>query len=267
MGSKLNSQSNVNNVSNKKIVNPTKSVEPITDIKTKTSDPIFLKMKLSESDVSGESENEQKMEKRRSKLEEERRMAKLKRRIISSDEEIIEEDDIEIMTPSKNGNENIANGDKKQIKKPGNSGDDQSSWSSDDGKKGKNKKILHRKDNNGVDSDSDIPLGKRNRKGRKKYESSDTSSDELSDEEARPKRKRKRIKNASSSDDGNKDEDKDSPHKRKNIRKIIGDKKLGEDTRIAALDERERKKRMEEKQKLYNELFETEEGEKISISL
>lgn len=220
-------------------------------------------MKLSESDVSGESEDEQKTEKRRNKLEEEKRMAKLKRRIISSDEEIIDEDDVEIMTPSKNANVNNANGNEKPTKKSGNSSDDQSSWSSDDGKKGKNKIISHQKDNNGADSDSDIPLGKRNRKGRKNHASSDTSSDELSDEEPRPNRKRKRIKNASSSDDGNKDEDKDSPHKRKNIRKIMGDKKLCEDTVIAAVDERERKKRMEDKQKVYNELFETEEGEKI----
>jgi len=67
----------------------------------------------------GNPKTSKKIEKRRSKLEEERRMAKLKRRIISSDEEIIEEDVVEIMTPSKNGNENIANGDKKQTEKPG----------------------------------------------------------------------------------------------------------------------------------------------------
>ena len=262
IGSKFNSQSNGNDVASKNNVKPVKSVEPITPIRTKNTDQTFLRMKLSESDVSGESEDEQKTEKRRNKLEEERRMAKLNRRIISSDEDVIDEDDVEIMTP-KSANAYNENGNEKQTKKSGNSGDDQSSWSSDDGKKGKNKVISHHNDNNGVDSDSDIPLGKKNRKGRKNYASSDMSSDELSDEEPRPKRKRKRIKNASSSDEGNKDEDKDSPHKRKNIRKIIGDKKLREDTQIAALDERERKKRMEEKQKVYNELFETEEGEKI----
>ena len=50
---------------------------------------------------------------------------------------------------------------------------------------------------------------------------------------------------------------KDSPSKgRKNIKKIISDKKVSKETKSAALEERERRKRMEDKQKLYNEQFE-----------
>ena len=115
-----------------------KNVTEVSSSKSKTTEPKFARMKLSESDVSGESENEEKSEKRRKKLEEERRMLKLKRRIMSSDEEIEDEKEVEIMTPSKNVDMNNANGNEKQHNTLGNSGDDQSSWSSDDGKKGKN---------------------------------------------------------------------------------------------------------------------------------
>ena len=232
--------------------------------KAKVSEPKFLKMKLSESEVSGDSEDEQKAEKRRIRIEEERKMAKQKRRIMSSDEEKNDKDEIQIMTPGKNVDANNANGNVDHPKR-GNSGEEESSWSSDDEKIGKKKiRAGKRQKNNGHDSDSDLPLNKRNRKAKQTEPSSDTSSDELSDDEPRPKRKRRRIKNQSSSEEDAKDEDKDSPHKRKNIRKIMGDKKVSEDTLMAASNERERKKRLEEKQKLYNELFETQEGEKIT---
>ena len=229
----------------------------------KKPEPKFLKVKLSESDNTVDSEGEEKAVKRRMKQEKERRMAKQKRRIISSDEDSKDEKEIEIMSHSKGTN--VEPDDRNGLKNEnmGSSSDDQSSWSSEgsNNENGSKKSLIDR--NDARESDSDAPLIKKNRKGKKQSESSDSSTEDLSDEEPRPKRKRKRIKNASSSDEEMKEGDKEGPHKRKNIRKIIGDKKLSEDTQIAALDEIERKKRMEEKQKLYNELFETKEGEKI----
>ena len=227
---------------------------------TKSSEPKFLKVKLSVSDESDDSDNGENAKRRRKKLEEERRIAKQKRRIVSSDEDCKDENIKDNQTSSNNEKVESTNGNSLVTEREYKSSDDQSSWS-DEGGKNKGISNCSEKDNSNQ-SDSDAPLKKRNRK-KKKPESSDSSTEDLSDEEPRPKRKRKRIKNACSSDDEMKDGDKDGPHKRKNIRKIIGDKKLSEDTQMAASDERERKRRMEEKQKIYNELFETEEGEKI----
>jgi transcriptional regulator ATRX len=119
------------------------------------------------------------------------------------------------------------------------------------------------------DSDSDIGSKKKKRKKRKKKSSS--SSDEPdSDEEARPKKKRRRIKkNNDSSDDGegegedeDGDEEKASPNKsgRKDIRKIIKDKKLSKETKTAAQDEQDRRKRIGGRQELFNELVEIKDN-------
>ena len=237
----------------KKLLQKEQRDKPIA--KGKPAEAAFLTMKLSESEVSGESEDDQKAQRRQKKLEEERKLAKQKRRILSSDEEANDEQGLE----TTNSKEDDRNGNGQQ--ENNDSCDNQSSWSSNDEKERKNKK--KRKNSDDEERDSDVPLKKKNRKKKKAPNSTDSSSEELSDDEPRPKRRRKRIKNGSSSDDESQDEDKDSPHKRKNIRKIVADKKLSEDTKMAALDEKERKKRMEEKQKLYNELFETKEGEKI----
>ncbi len=129
------------------------------------------------------------------------------------------------------------------------------------------------------DSDSDVEVGKKKKvakkgqkrgrggKKKKKKKSSSSSSGTSSDEEARPKKKRKRIKkNKDSSDDeagsgkgsgsGSGSGEDDSPTKgRKHIRKIIKDKKLTKETKVAADEERERRKRVEERQKVYNELY------------
>ena len=52
--------------------------------KAKKVEPKFLRIKLSESETSLESENEEKAERRRKKLEDERKLAKQKRRILQS---------------------------------------------------------------------------------------------------------------------------------------------------------------------------------------
>ncbi len=58
-------------------------------------------------------------------------------------------------------------------------------------------------------------------------------------------------------------EDTPSKSHRKDIRKILSDKKVSAQTKEAATEERERRKRMEEKQKAYNEIFELKEGKTL----
>lgn len=74
---------------------------------------------------------------------------------------------------------------------------------------------------------------------------------------SRPKKK-SRIKKASADDDSDSD-NKNSPNKgRKNIRKVIKSKELETGTKQAARNEMERKRRIEERQKLYNQMFDAE---------
>ncbi|XP_059093491.1 transcriptional regulator ATRX-like isoform X2 [Tigriopus californicus] len=125
-------------------------------------------------------------------------------------------------------------------------------------------------DADSADSDSEIEVHKKKGPGKKrKKRNGNDSSDVLSndgddddEDEARPKKKRKRIKKNSSSDEEG-DSDADSPNKggRKDIRKIISEKKLSQSTKTAAADEKDRRKRMEERQQLYNKTFEIKEGE------
>ncbi|XP_063586682.1 transcriptional regulator ATRX-like isoform X3 [Penaeus indicus] len=94
------------------------------------------------------------------------------------------------------------------------------------------------------------------KKRKKKVTSSENESEEL--EEA-PKPKRKRIRKMSSSsdegdgDDGNKE---DSPSKHRKIRRVIRDEDLMETTKNATQEEEERRKRITERQKQYNQIFE-----------
>ncbi|XP_031783258.1 transcriptional regulator ATRX isoform X2 [Nasonia vitripennis] len=89
---------------------------------------------------------------------------------------------------------------------------------------------------------------KKGRKRRQKSSDSDTSSSEK-----KPKSKRKRIKKVATDSDS---EDQDSPNKgRKNIRKVLKDKHVADDTKKAAQDEEERLKRIAERQKLFNEMY------------
>ena len=99
----------------------------------------------------------------------------------------------------------------------------------------------------GSDSDND------KKKSRKRLMSGDDSSDS----EDKPKR-RKRIKGGTSES-----EDENSPSKgRHDIRRIIKDKNLTESTKEAAAEERERRKRITERQALYNKSFPLPEKDK-----
>ncbi|XP_076390210.1 uncharacterized protein LOC100874907 [Megachile rotundata] len=111
-------------------------------------------------------------------------------------------------------------------------------------------------------SDSDASTKKQQKKTRKRKtrKSSDTDS---SFAEKRAKPKRKRIKNVSTDSDENADDalsnSQGTPGKksRKNIRKVMKDKQVADDTKQAAKEEEERLKRIAERQKLYNEMYET----------
>ena len=112
------------------------------------------------------------------------------------------------------------------------------------------------------ESSSDSAVGKRKLRKRKTRRSSDTDS---SVTEKRPKPKRRRIKNIGTDSDENNDSDNDqitnsqgTPGKkgRKNIRRMIKDKQVADDTKQAAKEEEERIKRIAERQKLYNEMYE-----------
>ena len=100
-----------------------------------------------------------------------------------------------------------------------------------------------------------------NKKKRKKRV---TSSDD-SDSDDKPK-KRKRIKGGNSESDEENDEEA-SPNKgRHEIRRIIKDKNLTEGTKEAAAEERDRRKRIEERQSLYNKSFKLPQVEKEGAS-
>ncbi|XP_046823405.1 transcriptional regulator ATRX-like isoform X1 [Vespa crabro] len=109
-------------------------------------------------------------------------------------------------------------------------------------------------------SDSDDSSDEKQKKKQKQNakKSSDTESSVAG---TKQKPKRRRIKNVSS--DSNSDSDKitnsqgtSSKSGRKNIRKVLKDKQVAEDTKQAAKEEEERLKRIMERQKLYNEMYE-----------
>lgn len=103
-------------------------------------------------------------------------------------------------------------------------------------------------------------------------EKSGSESDDFEEEKPQPKKKRSRIKkNSSSSSDedggdkkkrkrskknsGSEDED-DSPTKgRKNIRKLLKKSALEQTTKEAEQEEKERKQRIAERQKMYNQVY------------
>ena len=207
------------------------------------NDPDFMKVKL---DVTDSEEEEAKAKRRREKA---------KKKIIDSDED--EENEVEMESPSKKGSQ-------KRGRKAKITSDFDSENENDDEEMDTDEE----EEKKSEDEDSDIGTKKKVAKGKKKRKKkSSSSSGETSDDEPRPKKKRRRIKkNDSSGDeekkDGSGDDENESPTKggRKDIRKIIKDKKLSDSTKEAAELERARRKRIEEKQALYNELNEIKDN-------
>ncbi|XP_039313283.1 transcriptional regulator ATRX isoform X2 [Solenopsis invicta] len=113
-------------------------------------------------------------------------------------------------------------------------------------------------------SDSDVVRKEKEKLKRKRRKRSDSnlSDTDSSLAEKKPKPKRKRIKKMASDSDSSSTEMKNSqgstPGKsgRKNIRKVLKDKQVAEDTKLAAKEEEERLKRIAERQAVYNEMYE-----------
>ncbi|XP_053697900.1 transcriptional regulator ATRX homolog [Sabethes cyaneus] len=110
-------------------------------------------------------------------------------------------------------------------------------------------------DNNDEDDDSEKSnesdaFEKETPQPKKKRSRIKRNSSSSSDDDGNAKKRRKRIKNASDSDDD------ESPTKgRKNIRKVLKKSDLEQTTKEAELEERERKQRIAERQKLYNQVY------------
>ncbi|XP_074649962.1 uncharacterized protein LOC141905101 [Tubulanus polymorphus] len=135
-------------------------------------------------------------------------------------------------------------------------GDDDSSDSMI-GLKSKRKKRKQDKESEDEEEKEDEKKKKGKGKGRRrikliKNSSEDADSDDLSDE---PKAKRKSKKKKGETDESNdEDDEKGTPGKhRKQIRKLMKNSKLEKTTKDAAKAEEERRKRIEAKQKHYNE--------------
>ncbi|XP_069683035.1 transcriptional regulator ATRX-like isoform X2 [Periplaneta americana] len=118
-------------------------------------------------------------------------------------------------------------------------------------------------------SSSDDFVTPKKKKRQAKKSDSDESKSSDSDAVSAKKVKRKRIRAPASDSSSDDDEDrKDASQKsetpgkgRKNIHRIMKDENVGEATRRAAREEEERKKRILEKQKMYNEIYKQMEGE------
>jgi len=99
-------------------------------------------------------------------------------------------------------------------------------------------------------------VGRKKRSRRRKGTSSSENSDADSEDEDKPKR-RKRIKDCGS------DSDDEKSKGRHNIRKVIKDKNVAKETKTAVAEEKDRRKRIEERQAQYNKMFSlTEEPDK-----
>lgn len=71
---------------------------------------------------------------------------------------------------------------------------------------------------------------------------------------------KKKAKKKGSSSSSGEDDDENAKTKRKNIRKLIKTKDLENETKLAAREEEDRKKRIEDRQKKYNEIYEKKES-------
>ncbi|XP_017875510.1 transcriptional regulator ATRX homolog isoform X2 [Ceratina calcarata] len=109
-------------------------------------------------------------------------------------------------------------------------------------------------------SDSDSSVGKRKKGNKRKMQKSSDSDSMTVKKKTKPKRKR--IKNMSSDSDAESDDQmtnsQGTPGKkgRKNIRKVMEEELVADDTKLAAKAEEERLKRIAERQKVYNEMYE-----------
>ena len=109
-------------------------------------------------------------------------------------------------------------------------------------------------------SDSEV-MPTRKRRVFQKGKNSNNSDDSDFDPDKKSKKKRRRIRQNSSdeSDDGKKDK-----NKRKDIRKIIKTSELNISTKTATKEEEERRKRIEERQKLYNQIYEKPDSVEVT---
>jgi len=100
------------------------------------------------------------------------------------------------------------------------------------------------------------------RKRRRKKSESEKGSSDFEPDEKQKKKGRKRIKKNSSGESD--DDDDKQKNKRKHIRKIIKTKDLDLTTKEAAKEEDDRRKRIEDRQKLYNRIFVKSESVEIN---
>ncbi|XP_055698952.1 transcriptional regulator ATRX homolog isoform X2 [Phlebotomus papatasi] len=186
-----------------------------------------------------------------------KRPSRKKTRIESKDSDQEKESDEDILTDKESDEEPIS-----FKKKPSKYSDDEDyqdaveNLNSDSEADEKVNGNADKGDNSDNSTDSEIIINPKKRKRAQSNSSKDSMSDD-SDSKSKNTRKRriKRPKNSDSSDD-EKNEKGDKSNKRKNIRKVIKDTDLEEDTKKAAREESERKKRIEERQKLYNSIYE-----------
>lgn len=115
----------------------------------------------------------------------------------------------------------------------------------------------------GHSSDSEIMPRKRKRGKKDDAEDQESNPEAKESSTAAGKKKKRRVKQMTDSEDEGSDS-KEAKHKRKNIRKVIKDKDLEADTKQAAQDELERRKRVAERQKLFNEIYD-EKPEQVKI--
>lgn len=91
------------------------------------------------------------------------------------------------------------------------------------------------------------------------------SSEKESDIEEKKKPTRRRIKRVKDSSSDEQNESSPEKSTRKQIRKVIGKSSLSESTKLAEKEERERKARIAEKQKKYNQIFDEDALQKSTV--
>lgn len=118
--------------------------------------------------------------------------------------------------------------------------------------------VTKESDDSAHSSDSEIMPVKKRRARRSTDEDEKSSPDQ-----AVTKKKKRRVKQMTDSEDEDSDS-KDAKHKRKNIRRVMKDKDLEADTKQAERAEMERRRRVAERQKLFNEICD-EKPEQVKV--